>query len=84
MLPSMVAAIDDFRFDTRCKSQSEAVRALVERGLASWREDKTVAQTSESADANPKQPAPTEATNTHSGKEKAAVETTTYKSGADD
>ena len=40
MTETMVAEIDDFRFEERHKSQADAVRQLIALGLKNWRNSK--------------------------------------------
>jgi Arc/MetJ-type ribon-helix-helix transcriptional regulator len=40
MSEALIAEINNFRFETRRESQSDAVRELLRRGLESWHEEK--------------------------------------------
>jgi len=36
MQKSLLAEIEDFRFEARCRSQADAIRELIRAGLNSW------------------------------------------------
>ena len=53
MTPSEVKAIDDWSFGQRIRSRGEAIRRLIDIGLASQREWESVAKLTEAEAAEP-------------------------------